>query len=344
MKKIVFLAILITFTKGNAQKNLVQNGNFENEFQSWSGNVAALNPYDVKEGRTSASITQFVGSEWKGIDQTISVPKNTAAIEFSGWIKSDGIEKGENAWNTGKFDIEFLSGAQKSISNASVAAVLGSTPWTFYKKIIPLPQGTTKFRIMLALGQTNGILLFDDIKAIAISPEEYAKIQAVENRVRLPEVITDEDANTLFTFQNGDFELGNKNWRGSFTVQEQTVKEGRLACQLRSSEAVWTGIDQSAEVPEGSTSITIGGWLKSDQIQQGKEVWNNGLLNVEFTTDGSQKTGDDQSVVFVTGTTDWTYYSKTFPLPKNTKKYRIMVALGFATGTLYADNITITFQ
>ena len=105
----------------------------------------------------------------------------------------------------------------------------------------------------------------------------------------------------------------------------------------------WTGIDQIADVPENATSITLSGWLKSDNIKQGKDFWNNGLFNVEFTGNNDQKTGD-QNIAFVTATTDWTFYTKTFPLPAGTKKYRIMLALGFASGTLYADDIAVSFK
>ncbi|WP_445452489.1 hypothetical protein [Flavobacterium sp. 25HG05S-40] len=38
------------------------------------------------------------------------------------------------------------------------------------------------------------------------------------------------------------------------------------------------------------------------------------------------------------------FYTKTFTLPKGTKKYLLMVGLGFATGTLYADEISVIFN
>ena len=113
---------------------------------------------------------------------------------------------------------------------------------------------------------------------------------------------------------------------------------------LNSTTFDWTGIDQIADVPENVTSITLSAWLKSDNIKQGKDPWNNGLFNVEFTGSDTKKTSDDQNIALVTGTTDWAFYTKTFPLPTGTKKYRIMLALGFASGTLYADDIAVSFK
>lgn len=345
MKNYCLLFLLLATVKTTtAQKNLIQNGSFENELQNWQGDAASISPYDYQSGKKSCIISQYVGQEWKGIDQSVSVPKNTVAIEFSGWIKSDAIEKGQNNWNTGKFDIEFLSSGQKSKRSESIAAVLGTTPWTFYKKTIVLPENCSKFRVMLALGQTNGSILFDDIKAVGLNQEDYNKRLAAENSSRLPQVISDNDSYQIIPFSNGSFEEGKKNWRGSFTLSNSEVKHGNSACMLSSNEFIWTGIDQSAEIPNNTQTITISGWLKSEDIKQGKDPWNNGLLNVEFTSDGQTKTGEDQSITFVTGTTDWKFYTKTFNVPKNTKKYRLMIALGFATGTLFADNITVDFK
>ena len=160
----------------------------------------------------------------------------------------------------------------------------------------------------------------------------------------MPTVISGNFEGKPIELTNGNFETGTTSWRGNATVSTEIFKEGKSALVLKSTTFDWNGMDQTADVPENATSITVSGWLKSDNIVQGKDVWNNGLLNIEFTSNGSEKTGDDQSITFVTGTTDWTFYTKTFSLPKGTKKYRIMIALGFATGTLFADGISVEFK
>lgn len=343
MKQLLFFSLLFIAIISNAQTNLVKNGGFETELTNWRGDVATITPYDKKSGKNGCSINQFVGAEWKGIDQIIALPKNTAAVELSGWVKTEAVEKGKNEWNTGKLDIEFLNSGEKGIENQSIASVLGTTPWTFYKKIITVPSKASKLRIMLALGQTNGSIFFDDIKAVPISLEQLNKMHEEENAKTMASIST--NSNTKSTIlSNGNFEDGIASWRGNASVSTTEFKEGKAALILNSTTFDWTGIDQIADVPENSTTITISGWLKSDNIKQGKDPWNNGLLNVEFTGSDNQKTGEDQNIAFVTATTDWTFYTKTFPLPTEAKKYRIMLALGFASGTLYADDISVSFK
>ncbi|HQF47708.1 MAG TPA: hypothetical protein PLZ71_03505 [Flavobacterium alvei] len=196
---------------------------------------------------------------------------------------------------------------------------------------------------MLALGQTNGTIFFDDIKAIAITLEQLNKIHEEENAKTTAALISANSDSKPTVFSNGGFENGMNSWRGNVTTSTSIFKEGKAALILKSPTMDWTGIDQIADVPENVSSITLSAWLKSDAIKQGKDVWNNGLFNVEFTGNTQQKTGE-QNIAFITGTTDWTYFTKTFQLPAGTKKYRIMLALGFASGTLYADDISVIFK
>lgn len=343
MKQLLFFSLLFIAKISNAQTNLVKNGGFETELTYWRGDVATITPYDKKSGKNSCSINQFVGAEWKGIDQIMALPKNTAAIELSGWVKTEAVEKGKNVWNTGKFDIEFLNSGEKGIENQSIASVLGTTPWTFYKKTITVPAGATKLRIMLALGQTNGSIFFDDIKAVAITLEQLNKIHEEESAKTMAGNSSNSESKPT-ELSNGNFENEMASWRGNATTSTSIFKEGKAALILNSTTFDWTGIDQIADVPENVSSITLSGWLKSDNIKQGKDPWNNGLFNVEFTGNDTTKTSDDQNIALVTATTDWTFYTKTFPIPAGTKKYRIMLALGFASGTFYADDITVSFK
>lgn len=340
MKALLVLSLFFIAVTNNAQTNLIKNGGFETELLDWRGeDVATISAFEKKTGKNSCVINQYVGAEWKAVDQIISIPKKAVAIELSGWVKTNGIEKGQNVWNAGKFDIVFLNSGEKDIKNESIASILGTTPWTFYKKLIAVPAGASKVKVMLALGQTNGTIIFDDIKAFAFTQEQMDKIQEEENAktTAASETKTKELTNT-------GFENGIDSWRGNATVSRAIFKEGSAALVLNSTTFDWNGIDQIASIPENATSITISGWLKSDAIKQGKDPWNNGLFNVEFTGNDNKKTGDDQNITFVTGTTDWTFYTKTYPIPAGTKNYRVMLALGFATGTLYADSISVDFK
>ena len=94
MKKIFFLAAILSVTQIFAQKNLIRNGGFELDADSWRGeNVLNINPYTKRTGEKGGSIYEYTSPQWKGIDQEFNIPKNTPAIEVSAWVKADAIEK-----------------------------------------------------------------------------------------------------------------------------------------------------------------------------------------------------------------------------------------------------------
>ena len=321
------------------QKNLIKNGGFETELLNWRGDVATLSPYDKKAGNYGCMINQFTGQEWKGLDQIASIPKGTYAIEFSGWVKAEGIEGGKEAYNTGAIIVDFMTGSETSVGSESIAQVKGTTAWTLYKKTVVVPQKAQKIRLMLALAQTNGSVIFDEVKAITLSQADYEKLNAPQETEKT--LATKEDSPTLFT--NGNFEKQLESWRGNALVETAVVKEGKTALALTSQQETWTGEDQIADIPQGSKQVKISGWLKADKITQGKDNWNNGVFAVEFTKNGTDKSIDDQMVGMVTGSTDWTYIEKTFEVPATAGKFRLMLALSNCKGKLLADDIQVTF-
>ena len=342
MKKLLISFAVLSIAPLFAQKNLIKNGSFELDADSWRGeNVLTINPYLKRTGEKGGNIYEYTSPSWKGIDQEFNIPKNTAALEISAWVKTDSVEKGKNNWNKAVIVLE-MGG-----KNQNIAELEGSTPWQLVKKVIPTDKERSG-RLMIALSECTGSFHFDDIKITPISQEDYAQI--IDEDLKKKEAISLQNSQNSSShlntevFANGNFENGTSSWRGAVNLSSTVKKEGNASLVLTSTSKDWVGIDQQFNVPKDVKSVTISGWLKSENIVQGDNSWNNGLLNVEFTSDGKTKTANDESITFVTGSTDWQQYSKTFNLPKDTQKLRLMIALGFATGTLYADDIQVKFN
>lgn len=329
MKRIAVLLLMTVFS-GSAQTNLVKNGGFENTADPWNAQGITINRFDKKAGQSSGLLSQYVGSEWKGIDQSIDLKPGAYAVKFSVWMKSEGIAKGKEAYNAGVMAVEFLNGS-KSLGHENIATVSGTTPWKSYERTVVLPSGTRKVRIMIALAQTSGVLQFDQVSAIAISlPEFEQQLQQQQSALsKLPE------------FSNGDFESGLAAWSG----QGQVSGKGRSgkALSLVSTQPAWTGQDQRFSAPENATEVTVSGWLRADGIQTGKEPWNQGVFILECCDASGKKTAEDRSIGGVSGSSDWTFFEKTISLPPKTTQLRIMIALSDCTGELIADDVRVVF-
>ncbi|TRX41284.1 carbohydrate binding domain-containing protein [Flavobacterium restrictum] len=331
MKTLLYILIAMSTSLTFAQKNLVINGGFDQNTDGWWADNLNQNGVVKKVGAGSCMIVQYVGKEWKGADQKINIPKGTYAIAFSAYVKGDAIQGGES-YGAGIVNAEFLNGADKQIVSENIAQVKGTADWKLYSKLILVPQGAKKIKMLIALQSTPGIVFFDEIKAVTVTEDEYNKIMQAE-------AIAQEAIPKPFV--NASFEAGLQNWNGTGIVLTTDQKAGNAAVTITATVAEWTAIDQTADVPAGTKTIEISGWLKAKDIKQGKDPWNNGMFIIELTRDGKIKTSDDQLVGTVTGTTDWTYFKKNIPIPDGTKKFRIILALSACTGTLVADDIQI---
>ena len=338
MRKIIFSLVILSTTLSFAQKNLIKNGGFEYYISNWDGdNTLIINPYTKHLGSKGGSITQYTSPTWKGISQEFNIPKNTLAIEVSAWLKVDGVVKGDKNWNQAILTVE-IDG-----TGTNLASLDGTTGWKEYKKIVPLNNDRSG-KLMIALSECTGTFYFDDISVTPVSQEELNKFTEEETRKHQVNVITDSTPLEVLKLSNDSFENGLENWRGDAAISTTEKFEGNKSLKLTSTNPVWTGIDQIADVPNDAKTIDISAYAKTVNLKQGPHDWSKGLMAVEFTKDGSTKSGEDQSVFLIGDVKDWQKFSKTLPIPKGVRRYRIMLALNEATGTMFVDDVQVKFN
>ncbi|MCQ4035125.1 hypothetical protein [Kaistella montana] len=335
----VFLTILaLTSFESFAQNNLIRNGGFEFDGSDWtSENILIINPYDKHSGEKSGNIIEYTSPSWKGIDQTFSIPKNTAALQVSAWLKVDGVEKGKSEWNKAVMILE-INGKGESIVSLD-----GTTSWSEYKKIIPINKDRSA-RLMFALSECTGIFYFDDVKVNALSQNDYNKLIEEENKKYEVKVITDATPLEILKLTNSGFETGLQGWRGIAEVSSEEKNSGTFSLKLNSNQPVWYGVDQIADIPADAKTMDVSAFAKTNNLKPGKNEWNKGVMIVEFTKNTSSKTGEDQPVFFISDVKDWQKFSKTLSIPEGAEKYRVMLALSEAIGTMYVDDIQVKFN
>lgn len=177
--KVIFTLVLTMLAIGaSAQKNLVKNGGFEDEVYDWdNSNIAKVTPWDFKEGKSSCVITVADISNWVGLSQIISLPKNAQGIAFGAWLKTTNVVKGKDEWMGALYSIEFLDKHEKKIGDGvNLALLIGYNDWELIKKNVKVPLGATAFKIMLAMGYASGTMQVDDVSAKVLNAEEVAKL------------------------------------------------------------------------------------------------------------------------------------------------------------------------
>lgn len=335
----IFLAILSLMSFDVlAQKNLIRNGGFEFDTSDWTNEkVLIINPYSKHSGEKGGNITEYTSPSWKGIDQIFSIPKNTTAIEVSAWVKVDGIQKGRNDWNKAVIICEIAGKSEMII------ALEGTTSWQEVKKVIPINKDRSG-RLMIALSECTGIFYFDDVKIKALNQEDYNRVVELENKKYEVKVITDNMPLEVMNLSNGGFENGIGNWRGNTEVSSEEKYSGDFSLKLNSNQPVWYGVDQIADIPVEAKTMDISSFVKTINLTPGSNEWNKGVMIIEFITSGNNKSSEDQPVFFVSEAKDWQKFSKTLIIPANSRKYRVMIALSEAAGTMYVDDVQVKFN
>jgi hypothetical protein len=166
----IFICLFTTANFAQAQKNLVENGGFEDELYEWNNNGANLTPWDFKSGKHSCAIVTANTDKWVGIDQTIKIPKKVQAVAFSAWIKTTNVVKGKNDWDGAVFTIVFLDGRDKELGEGiNIARITGDQQWTLAEKTIKMPEKAFSFKILLAMGNASGTMIVDDVAAKVVN-------------------------------------------------------------------------------------------------------------------------------------------------------------------------------
>jgi hypothetical protein len=170
--------LLLLCQRVTAQKNLVSNGGFEDGLNDWNGSSnAKITPWDLKAGKGSCAIIVSSNANWVGIDQMGWVPKNVLGMEFSAWIKTNNVVKGQNEWTGAIYSIEFFDRYDKKIGEGeNLARLTGDNEWAQFKKAVKVPVGAVGFKILLAMGYASGAMLVDEVSARVLNAEEVVKL------------------------------------------------------------------------------------------------------------------------------------------------------------------------
>jgi hypothetical protein len=142
---------------------------------------------------------------------------------------------------------------------------------------------------------------------------------------------------------NGGFEDDLSEWNNNNNGPRTTpwdFKEGKNACAIITHDATnWVGIDQTISIPKKVQAIEFSAWLKAENIIKGKDAWNGGVYSIEFLDKYDKKVGDDINIATLSGDEPWQLLKKAMKVPDTACRFKIMFAMGNASGTMLVDDV-----
>ncbi|MFP4015300.1 MAG: hypothetical protein ACLFVQ_14530 [Chitinispirillaceae bacterium] len=141
------------------------------------------------------------------------------------------------------------------------------------------------------------------------------------------------------------FELKNAAWNVFGSSVDENARTGKHGLTVRNEEPAWNGAEQIVVLPEETHRVYVSGWIKTDSVVQGKESWENARISIEFHDEnGNLVQGYPPVTGQAVGTTDWTFYRRSYHASSAARKIKIQCALGNATGTAYFDDISLVIK
>ncbi|WP_259071665.1 hypothetical protein HDF24_22625 [Mucilaginibacter sp. X4EP1] len=141
---------------------------------------------------------------------------------------------------------------------------------------------------------------------------------------------------------NGGFEdddlYGWNNYGGKQTPW--AFKSGKNACAIIAPATdKWLGVDQIVKIPKKVQAIDFSAWLKTDNVVKGKDDWDGAVFSVVFLDSNDKEMGEAINIMRLTGYQEWTLAEKVINVPPKAYSFKILLALGNASGTLLVDDV-----
>ena len=143
--------------------NQIQNGGFEDHIEGWSASAGQWSD-EAHGGSHSVGMSQSQ-AQWSSVEQPVFLPKGTAKVVLSGWMKTKGLVPGKEEWEKARINLEFHD-AQNRLAGwyqTSAGTASGDSDWTSYQHEYPVPQGAVRVLVQCQLGNCTGQAWFDDV-------------------------------------------------------------------------------------------------------------------------------------------------------------------------------------
>jgi hypothetical protein len=143
---------------------------------------------------------------------------------------------------------------------------------------------------------------------------------------------------------DGGFEDDLYGWNNGNNVAKITpwdFKSGKNSCVIITSNVDnWIGIDQTVRIPKKVQMFEFSAWIKTVNVVKGKDEWNGAVFSIEFLDKMDKKLGDGVNIARITGDQGWTLSKQAVKIPPGAVSFRILLAMGYASGTMLIDDVS----
>ena len=138
-------------------------------------------------------------------------------------------------------------------------------------------------------------------------------------------------------FEDGDF----YGWNNNGARQTPwDFKNGKNSCAIITTNTDnWVGIDQTIRIPKKVQAVVFSAWIKTINVVKGKNDWDGAIFSVVFLDYQDKEMGEGINIARITGDQEWVLSKKIIKMPEKAYSFKILVAMGNASGTMLVDDV-----
>ena len=124
---------------------------------------------------------------WNQGQQTVAFKgASVSAVVLGGWVKTRGVVRGKEAWETARIGIDFRDAQGKQVGGwqDTVCKLLGDNDWAYVEKRYPVPPGAAMAVVDAGLGNCTGQAWFDDLSLKLLDGDGNALSTVLSDRQR----------------------------------------------------------------------------------------------------------------------------------------------------------------
>jgi len=143
---------------------------------------------------------------------------------------------------------------------------------------------------------------------------------------------------------NGGFEDELFGWEhNGARLTPYDFKNGKNSCAIVTPNTdKWIGINQTVSIPKKAHDIEFSAWLKTLNVVKGKNDWDGAIFTIVFLDARDKETGEGINIARLTGDQEWTTFKKVIKTPDRAVSFKVLVAMGNASGTMLVDDVKAT--
>ncbi len=317
------------------QENLIINGDFQLDanFDGWPDGWKRVEGFTAE--KSGDNVWLSATNSYAGLAFAVPLKGSVQKIKFSAKLRATDVVVGRESWQDGRIALEFRDKEGKQVGKFPRSPGLkGSVDWTSFEYEIEIPSGVAYLHANMILFGQSGKIEFDDLY-IGIVDQGVAQPNPPQPKSaakRRPKAALGTEL-----VVNGDLENGASGWDAKhFPDLEMTSGNHYAVLSLG-----WKTLNQTIELPDETSQITLIMKAKADNIVVGVQSWDDGRLAMSFHDADGTRVGEWPNVYHVTGSTEWELFERTYDIPQSATTLKLGGYMRGKSGTLYLDDISV---